>query len=103
VVVHYTNQGEQASAEEIDRIDDDGLRVTEGVVTRVDRRRKEIAIRYDVGKTETLRLTDRAAADAGTDITVAPAGETRVVVYYTNEAGQKVAHFFKTTSKGRRP
>ena len=49
-------------------------------------------------KTESFRLTDRAAVDAGKDIDEAAAGVTRVIVYYTGEAGRKVAHFFKKTS-----
>ncbi len=94
VVVHYTKEGAEEKAREIDYVGDDGLRTTEGIVTRIDRRRKEIVIRFDDGKTETLKLTDRAAADAGKDVDRV-AGASRVVVYYADEGGQKVAHFFK--------
>ena len=98
VVVHYTVEGVEESAREIDRVGDEGLKVTEGVVTRIDRGRKQITIRFDNGKTETLRLTDRAAADAGKDVDQGGAGATKVIVYYSDEAGRKVAHFFKKTS-----
>jgi hypothetical protein len=98
VVVHYTIAGDEAAATEIDRVGDDGLAITEGIVARVDRRGKQITIRFYDGKTETLRLTDRAAAEAGPEFDRADAGPTRVVVYYKNEAGQKVAHFFKKIS-----
>jgi hypothetical protein len=98
VVVHYTVKGADASAQEIDRIGDEGLKVTEGVVTRVDRRRKQITIRFDNGKTEMLQLTDRAAADAGRDVDQAASGVARIIVYYSDESGQKVAHFFKKAS-----
>ena len=97
VVVHYTVAGGSESAQEIDRIGDEGLKATEGVVTRVDHKRKQIAIRFDDGKTETLRLTERAAEDAGKDVDAA-SGATRVIVYYADEAGHKVAHFFRKTS-----
>lgn len=102
VVVHYTvngapgaakgpGSGQGAVATEIDRIGDEGLTVAEGTVTRIDRRQKQITIRFDNGKTETLKLTDRAAEEAGPDI-----GEAaKVVVYYRDEAGQQVAHYFK--------
>jgi hypothetical protein len=96
VVVHYTARGADQSATEIDRVGDEGLRVTEGMVTRIDRRRKEIEIRFDNGKTETLRLTDRAAAEAGTGISAASG--TKVVVYYSDEGGRKMAHFFRPVS-----
>jgi hypothetical protein len=98
VVVHYTVTDNDASAAEIDRVGDEGLRITEGIVTHVDRRRKQITIRFDNGTTETLGLTDRAAAEAGPELERAEAGTTKIVVYYRDEAGQKVAHFFKKIS-----
>ena len=96
VVVHYRVEGAQESATEIDRIGDEGLKVTEATVTRIDRGRKQIRIRFDNGTTETLRLTDRAAAEAETD--VAATGATKIIVYYADEKGHKTAHFFKKAS-----
>jgi hypothetical protein len=98
VVVHYTVAGKEASAREIDRVDANGLKTTEGVVTRVDRGRKQITVRLDDGKIETFALTDRAAVDAGTDLDATTTDPTRVVMYYSDEAGRKVAHFFKRVS-----
>jgi hypothetical protein len=98
VVVHYTVTQAEASAREIDSIGDDGLKVTEGVVTRIDRGRKQITIRFDDGKSETLRLTDRAAAEATKDVDQAATAPVKVIVYYSDEAGRKVAHFFKKAS-----
>jgi len=98
VVLHYTVAGTETAVTEIDRVGDEGLRITEGIVTHVDRRQKQITIRFDNRKTEMLRLTERAAAEAGPDFDRAAAGPTKVVVYYRDEAGQKVAHFFKTIS-----
>ena len=98
VVVHYTVTEAEASAREIDRIGDEGLKVTEGVVTRIDRERKQITIRFDDGRSETLRLTDRAAAEAGEDIDQAATAAVKVIVYYSDEGGRKVAHFFKKAS-----
>ena len=98
VVVHYTVEGAEPSVSEIDRIGDEGLKVTEGVVTRIDRGRKQITIRFNNGKTETLRLTDRAAAEAAQDVDQTETGATKVIVYYSDEAGRKVAHFFKKVS-----
>ena len=98
VVVHYTVTEAEASAREIDRIGDEGLKVTEGVVTRISRGRKQITIRFDDGKSETLRLTDRAAAEAAKDVDQAATAAVKVIVYYSDEAGRKVAHFFKKAS-----
>jgi hypothetical protein len=96
VVVHYAVEGAQDSATEIDRIGDEGLTVTEAIVTRIDRGRKQITIRFDNGTIETLRLTDRAAAEAGTFVAVT--GATKIIVYYSDDKGRKVAHFFKKAS-----
>jgi hypothetical protein len=95
VVVHYTVEGASEAAHEIDRLGDEGLKSTEGVVMRVDRGRKQIAIKFADGKTETFRLTDRAAEDAGKDVGRATRDASQVVVYYSDEGGQKVAHFFR--------
>jgi hypothetical protein len=98
VVVHYTATGAEETAQEIDRVGDKGLKTTEGVVARVDRLRKQITIKYANGKSETLQLTDRAAAEAEKDIDEASGGATKVVVYYSDEAGRKVAHYFRKIS-----
>jgi hypothetical protein len=88
VIVHYTADN---TAQEIDRVGADGLATTEGIATKIDRGKKEMTIRYDNGKIETLKLTDRAAADVGKDIEK----DARIVVYYSDEAGGKVTHYFK--------
>jgi hypothetical protein len=91
VVIHYSPDN---TIQEIDRIGDEGLQTTEGMATKIDRKKKEITIRYDSGKIEKLRLTDRAAEDAGKNI----APDTRIVVYYSQEAGAKVTHYFKAVA-----
>jgi len=98
VVVHYTAKGADQSAREVDIVGAEGLKVTEGVVTRIDRRRKQITVRFGNGKAETFRLTQRAAAEATKDVDQAGASAAKVIIYYSDEAGQKVAHFFKNAS-----
>jgi hypothetical protein len=89
VIVHYT--ADNNTAQEIDRVGPGGLSTTEGIATKIDRRKKEITIRYDNGKIEKLKLTDRAAANVGKNV----GEDTRIVVYYSDEAGAKVTHYFK--------
>jgi hypothetical protein len=104
VVVHYTQIGADATAQEIDLIGgDQGLKTTEGVLVRVDRKRQQITIKFANGSTETLQLTKQAAADAGKDLDTAAPDSTRVVIYYSDEAGNKVAHYFKRVSSGKQP
>jgi hypothetical protein len=98
VVVHYTPNGGEQAAREIDVISDEGLKVAEGVVTRLDRRRQQISVRYTDGRTETFRLTERAAAEAPKDADNAATAGLKVAIYYTDENGRKVVHFFKKTS-----
>jgi hypothetical protein len=88
VVIHYTADN---TVQEIDRVDAGGLTTTEGMATSIDRGKKEITVRYDNGNIEKLKLTDRAAADVGKNI----GKDTRIVVYYSDEAGGKVTHYFK--------
>lgn len=82
VVVHYSVKGIQTSAD----ANEDGSSVNEGIITNVDRSSKRITIRFAGGSTETLRLT-RSTSGGG-----------RVIVYYPDQAGQRVAHYFKPAS-----
>ena len=52
-----------STADEIDVIDAAGLRVTEGIVTNIDKGHQKITVTYDNGKTEVFQLTPRAAAE----------------------------------------
>ena len=98
VVVHYTGDGTNLTAEEVDRLGDDGLKQIEGKVTAVNRNTRTISIKLANGTTQTLQLSDRAASDVGKDIDRASDGTVSVIVYYKNEAGQRVVHYFKRLS-----
>lgn len=94
IVIHRRMNDEQASAEEIDVVlGDGGLKITEGRVSHIDRRKKEITVRYGNGKTETLKLTARAAAESGATVDESNEGATDLVIYYADEHGRKVAHY----------
>ena len=94
VVVHYRIEGGEESVDEVDRVAGEGLKILEGTVIKLDRRRREITLKSGSGVTETLRLTDRAAAETSEDLV---RGKP-VVIYYSDESGRKVAHFVKTAS-----
>jgi hypothetical protein len=91
VVVHYTVKGTEKTAQELDRIGDGGLRVAEGTVSKIDRGTKTLAVKTADGAEATYRITDHAVVDTGKGIEKA----TKVTVYYTEEGGKKVVHFFK--------
>ncbi len=96
VVVHYT-QGTEEAVREVDVVGAEGLRTTEGVVTRIDRGRNQITVRYDNGKNETFQLTERAAAESAQNANGTTPG-ARVVIYYSDQTGKRVVHYFKRTS-----
>ena len=96
VVVHYTKKGTEETAEEVDHVGKDGLKATEGTVSKIDRGGKTLVVKTADGAEETYHLTERAAKDAGKDIAKGSEKSAKVTVYYTEQAGRKVAHFFKT-------
>lgn len=97
VVVHYTAKGSKETAQEIDRLGEGGLKSTEGTVTHLDRSAKTVTIKAADGSEQAFRLTDHAAEDAGKDVSEGADKSGKVTVYYTEQAGHKVAHFFTKT------
>ena len=92
VAVHYTTKGTVDTAEEIDHIGKGGLKVTEGTFKGIDRGAKTVTIATADGTEKTFRLVGRAARDIGKGADKS----AKVTVYYTEEGGDKVAHFFKS-------
>jgi len=95
VVVHYTVKGTEKTAQEVDRIGEGGLKVTEGTVQKIDRGAKTIAVKTADGAETTYRITDHAVVDAGKDVGKGAEKAGKVTVYYTEEGGKKIVHFFK--------
>ncbi len=91
VVIHYAGDGGEKTAMEVDRVGDNGLEIMEARVTHIDRAKKELTVKLPDGSKQTLRLTDRAAREADEAATEA----SSVMVYYTNDAGDRIVHFFK--------
>ncbi|MGA3205934.1 MAG: hypothetical protein ABSF12_25855 [Bryobacteraceae bacterium] len=95
VVVHYTTLGAEKTAQEVDRIGDGGLKVSEGTVSKIDRGAKTLGVKTADGVEATYKITDHAVVDAGTDVGKGVVKASKVTVYYTEEGGKKVVHFFK--------
>ncbi|HXZ42897.1 MAG TPA: hypothetical protein VEG68_19325 [Terriglobales bacterium] len=95
VIAHYSESGGRATALEIDRVGNDGLKGTEGTISKLDRTGKTIAIKAADGTEHTFELTERAAKDGGKDIGEGTEKGTKVVVYSTEKTGKDVAHFFE--------
>jgi hypothetical protein len=97
VVLHYTLKEGQDAVREIDVMGDEGLAISEGIVRFVDKRRREVTVGYDNGKTEVFRLSARLAAE-GEPVESEAHTETKVIFYYSDEQGYKMAHLFKKVS-----
>jgi hypothetical protein len=72
----------------------DGLKTTDGTIKDIDRGGKKLIVKSSDGVESTFRLTDRAAKDGGKDIAEGSEKGAKITVYYTEDAGKKVAHFF---------
>jgi Cu/Ag efflux protein CusF len=97
VAVRYTTNGTVDTAEEIDHIGKDGLKVTEGTVKKIDHGAKTVTIATADGTERTFRLLGRAVRDTGRDVEKGTEKSAKVTVYYTEEGGDRVAHFFKSS------
>ncbi len=95
VVVRYTLAGTEEIAQEIDRVGEQGLKKTEGVLDRVDRKRQRITIRFANGTTETLQLSERATSEVSSNVSSAATSGVKVIVDFTDTAGRKITHVFK--------
>jgi hypothetical protein len=92
VVVHYSVKGAEKTAEEVDHVGKDGLHMSVVAVEKVDQGAKTVTVKTAEGGEETYRLADRAVRDSGKGLEKAG----KVTVYYSEEAGKKIAHFFKS-------
>lgn len=99
VVVHYTKKGSVETAEEVDKVGKDGLKVTEGTVSSMDHGAKTLTVKAADGTEQTYHLAADATKDAGKDVAAGTEKSAKVTVYYTEEGGRKVAHFFKKISQ----
>jgi len=95
VAVHYTAKGTEETADEVDHIGEGGLKATRATVVHLDRGAKTLVVQTEDGTKETYHLTDSAASDAGKDIAKGSEKSAKVTIYYTEDAGHKVAHFFE--------
>jgi hypothetical protein len=94
VVAHYTTKGTEDTALEFDKVGKDGLKTTDGTIEGIDRGAKRLIVKSSDGVESTYRLTDHAAKDGGKDIGEGMEKGAKVTVYYAEDAGKKVAHFF---------
>ena len=99
VAVHYTVKGSEKTASEIDHLGKDGMKASEGTVKTIDRGAKTMTVKTKDGAEETYHIADRATRDTAKGIGEGTEKAAKVTVYYTEEGGRKVAHFFKKAAE----
>jgi hypothetical protein len=98
VVVQYNVQVRGERWDAIDPVGDEDLMATEGRVVHIDRRRQQITVKYDDGTVDVMELTEHAGAATWPEeeqAIAAQAAGAQTAVYYDDEDGQRVVHFFK--------
>jgi hypothetical protein len=95
VVVHYTEKGGEKSATEVDKVGKDGLKYIDGTVTKVGKDGKTVVVKGADGTEHTFDVAGRDTADAAKSIGKGADKTGKTTVYYTEEGGKKVVHFFE--------
>ncbi len=95
VVVHYTVKGTEKSATEVDKVGKDGMKYLDGTVTKVAKDGKTVSVKAADGTEHTFTVAGHDTTDAAKDMGNAADKSGKVTVYYTEEGGKKVAHFFE--------
>jgi hypothetical protein len=99
VIVHTTGEGAEKTAHSVEWFGDKTVHTTEGTVEDVGKGSKTVAVKTADGAKETFEVAGHATVNTGKDVGLytakgAKKGE-HVTVYYTEEAGKKIAHVFK--------
>ena len=95
VVVHATGSGAKKTALEVDAIGKGGMKAVDGTVSTIGAGGKTVVIKLADGTEQTFETTGHAAAEIGSATAAGTEKVAKVTVHYTDEAGKKVAHFFK--------
>ena len=95
VVARYTVKGTEKTADDLGTVGKDGMKVTKGTVTKIDKGAKTVVVKSADGTEKAFEYTDNAAKDVGKETGKGIDKGAKVTVYYTEEAGKKIAHFFE--------
>src|SRR5271156_438006 len=99
IIVHTVGTGADETAHSVVWLGDKTVKTTDGIVEDTGKGVKTVSIKTADGTKETFVVADHATIDTGKDIgkysvVGAKKGE-HVTVYYTEDAGKKVAHVFE--------
>jgi hypothetical protein len=99
VIVHTVGKGADKTAHSVEWVGEKTVHTAEGTVEDVGKGSKTVAVKTADGTKETFVVAGHATVDTGKDVALysskgAKKGE-HVTVYYTEQAGKKIAHVFK--------
>lgn len=99
MIVHSVGEGVDKTAHSVEWVGDKTVHTTEGTVEDVGKGSMTVAVKTADGTKETFVVAGHATVSTGKDVgrysaLGAKKGE-HVTVYYTEEAGKKIAHVFK--------
>jgi hypothetical protein len=99
VIVHTTGEGADKTAHSVEWFGDKTIHTAEGTVEDVGEGSRTVAVKTADGTKEAFVVSEHATVDTGSDVARysdrgAKKGE-HFTVYYTEDAGKKIAHAFK--------
>jgi hypothetical protein len=95
VVVHYSEKGGEKTATEVEKVGKGGLSYVDGTVTKVGEGGKTVVVKTADGTEHTFTVAGKDTAEAAKSVGRAADKTGKTTVYYTEEGGKKVAHFFE--------
>jgi hypothetical protein len=95
VVAHYTVEGTEKSAVEVEKVGKGGYKAVEGTVTKVGEGGKTVTVKTADGTERTFEVAGHGTKVAAVDTAKGTEKGAKVTVYYTESAGKKIAHFFE--------
>jgi hypothetical protein len=95
VVARTTGKGVDETGSAIGKVGKDGCKAAKGTIVEVDQGAKTVVVKTGDGTKETFEYTADAGKDMGKAVGAGTEKGAKVTVYYTEETGKKVAHFFE--------
>jgi hypothetical protein len=95
VVAHYTVKGTENTAVEVDKVGKGGLKSVDGTVTKVGADGKTVVVKAADGTEHTFSVVGHDTAESAKAVGRAADKTGKTTVYYTEQGGKKVAHFFE--------
>jgi hypothetical protein len=98
VVVRYVGEGAHKTATEVEHVGEEPLQRIDGTVEKVDQTTHTVVVKAADGTEQTYHMADHALVDTGKNVKYGTENALKegdhVVVNFTQEAGDKVAHLF---------